>query len=320
MGFSQESRSVKSNFNNTIKFNQRRDSIPFVNKGNLANVLNQIDKLDNKTQQGLLKRLAFLNEIGIISIGLDELMQASFTDVDTKLVIRLLKELSLNQDKRVSLRVFNHMFFNAMYKGKHDESFNIHWYKPLDSFIHKCTGITREKCIFINPKKDSKGNITEYDRKEYITQLQSPLIWEKCSTSTKLARQYSPNYHLPSELDKTIACEGRLSNKVSENTGKEVYWCKNNRCFNPQRDFVKPDQNNKKNYSKYTLLDIGRSFGINISDEMLSIIYGYVNKLYAMKDVLVCHECHQLVYPEFNSNYAYDRFNVFGCRTLNVIV
>lgn len=293
---------------------QNNNKTPFVNADNIQEVLRQIPSMEFEVQQNLLKKFAYLNKLKVISFGLDDLMNTPFTDVDSRLIVNILKELSTRQDKKIYFKEFNKLFFTSIFQDLESScSFDISNYKPLDKFTHKCKGITEEvRQVYIKTETNEQGIEFQYCTWEYLVQLKEPLVWKNGHIG--LVKRYHPQFSLPNELSNSIACEGRGSDKTSDKTGKSIYWCRNDRCFEPCREPIKTSYGEKEKYWEYTLLDIAHCYGISISDELLGSIYSYVNKLYAIKHALQCKKCKKLIYPVATSNYAYDNFNLFNCR------
>ena len=129
-------------------------------------------------------------------------------------------------------------------------------------------------------------------------------------------------------------CEGRKSKILHNKFKNEFWWCVNEACFlnaeiNHLDNSFKPEnEQNKKIWEYYTLLDILRILGINTDENKSSPIdfvkdgnyyklIGHINAFNRLVEKLYCLECGDLLYPTETSHFALYRDVKFHCENQN---
>jgi hypothetical protein len=113
-----------------------------------------------------------------------------------------------------------------------------------------------------------------------------------------------------------LICDGRKAfekdsekRSIEKNSGKEFWWCANQICFLPCRNFKDP-----VNWRNYAIQDFLNILNIQYSESDLEIYLSMINKVNRFLEHLKCRTCKHVLYPSKQSNYAFYGVNHFHCQ------
>jgi|GEM_PF-742453 len=169
--------------------------------------------------------------------------------------------------------------------------------------------------IILNQIKDPKD----------ILQIQG--FFDECEGRASLGKRYYNEVDgkmvakFPIERDKEktpphhIVCDGRQATEketgkpvLDEYSGLEYWWCANQKCFEPSRNFKHPT-----NWRNYSIQDFLSVLKVEYKDSDLEVYLSLINKTNRFLEHLKCRVCEHILYPVGQSNYAVHGVNHFNC-------
>jgi hypothetical protein len=120
----------------------------------------------------------------------------------------------------------------------------------------------------------------------------------------------SPQLRLSKGPKESKFCDGRKSPKGDERNNCAMWWCQNQRCYQPSRS-----NKETSDISLLTVPKLARLIGVDLDDEEYGIYLGVVNKLNRYLERLECKACNLIMRPVRQTNYAAERVNTFTCTS-----
>ncbi len=134
---------------------------------------------------------------------------------------------------------------------------------------------------------------------------------------------FRDNYHFVRHERKEVPtgitfCEGRLANKKDDLSGKDFYWCCNNKCHD-----LSETKHENDTWENYNFLDICRIFNLNVDehkhDEVILNgeyykLTGQINRFNRLLSRMHCLDCNHLLHPVESSEFAFYRVIRFHCQ------
>ena len=248
--------------------------------------------LESENQKLFFKKLIKLIEENKLELSLEDLNRITTIDYETSEVAREIDGIGLDFTLSIIIKVLNDLKHEVLTKKESIFSIVASLIKRpkdllvIDGFFDHCNG--RGVIESTETPTEDAGEFPEY--KIVKSENRKPRYATFCDGKKAVNR---------------LTGEPSLCKK----SGKEFWWCENDKCFEIARKLHTPGD-----WRDYTLADVLRVLDIEYNDNQYEKMLGIINRANRYFEHLTCRKCNKILKPAGEGNYGFYRVSNFQCQ------